>query len=66
MTLSDQHLLDHLACAPTMNHTTCQLKQLQRIMLDTDGVTMASGKVWDIKAKRICPGVYRISLELKS
>jgi hypothetical protein len=58
--------LNHLASAPTMNHTTCELKQLQRIMLDTDGVTMASGKLWDIVSKRICPGVYRISLELKN
>lgn len=63
----DDHwnILNHLASMPDIAHTTCKLATLQKIMLDTDGQLTAQGKLYDIVSKRMCPGVYRISLELK-
>ncbi len=68
MTLTNKAnwVLDHLASMPDVAHTTCQLATLQNLMLCTDGQLMARGKLYDIVSKRMCPGVYRVSLELKS
>ncbi len=44
---------------------TVPLHVLQKIMLDTDGTTMAGGLWFDIVSKRLCPGVYSVSLKLK-
>ena len=49
------------AIANGMN-TTVRLKQLQNIMEYTGGNTISRGKLLDIKATLLCPGVYRIEL----
>lgn len=66
MKTEDQRILRHLASMPDSAHATCKLNVLQKIMLDTGGQIMGRGKLYEIISKRVCPGVYRISLELKS
>lgn len=62
----ETRILNHLANVPYDGSTTCKLRTLQNIMLHTDGKLMAHGRLFDVVSKRVCPGVYRISLELKT
>lgn len=64
MTNEEQSICNHLASMPDHAHSTLKLVTLQNIMLATGGQIMGRGKLYDIRSKRMCPGVYKISLEL--
>lgn len=64
MNRKEHSILDHLAKSPDIAHSSCKLSTLQNIILATDGQLLAQGKLYEIVGKRMCPGVYRISLEL--
>ena len=58
-------VLRRLANDPHNAKESITLPVLQKIMLETGGVTMAAGLWFDIVSERLCPGVYRVSLKLK-
>ncbi len=66
MTNEEQSICNHLSSMPDHAHSTLKLRELQNIILATGGQLMGRGKLYDIKSKRMCPGVYKISLELAS
>lgn len=44
------------------SHITVTAKELREIMLQTDGTIIVRGKIRTLQHKKLCPGVYRISL----
>lgn len=58
------HLPDVFWMKPQTATVTLTTKQVQDTMIATDGVVIANGRLWDIKTKRLAPGVYRVSLVL--
>jgi hypothetical protein len=63
MTSESHRQLNFLASMP-MGHTTMLRKDVQEILLETGGNMLACGRLYNIKAKDIGAGVYRVSLEL--
>ena len=57
------HLGDNFYIIPATVNTTMTTKQLKETLLATDGRIISCGNLWDIKSKRIGPGVYRVSLK---
>lgn len=55
--------LEYLASTPRHGLTSATREVVRRVMLDTDGVMMAHGKLWDIKAKSLGAGIYQLSLK---
>jgi hypothetical protein len=60
---ADLGLPDHFWSIPKVANTTMTTKQLRAALLKHDGWITACGDMWDIKSKRIGPGVYRVWLE---
>lgn len=60
---NSQGLLDHLASSPTHRHGTVTREELREIMLQTGGQVFACGALYDIKAKPLGAGIYRVSLQ---
>ena len=54
--------LNHLASMPGVSHTTMTRKQLQALLLDTDGQVMAAGGLWEVASKHLGAGIYRVYL----
>ena len=47
---------------PTTAHTTMDRKDLKELLLETDGQVICCGRLYDIKAKSLGAGVYRVTL----
>jgi hypothetical protein len=47
---------------PRTAHTTMDRKDLKELLLETGGQTLACGRLWEIKAKHLGAGVYKVSL----
>jgi hypothetical protein len=61
------HLRDLFYSAPGPEVTqTMSLRQWQETALYTEGWILACGRMFDLKAKRIAPGIYRISAAPRS
>ena len=54
-------LLNFLASMPGLGHTTVPTKVVRALLLKTDGQIMARGRLWEITAKSLGAGVYRVS-----
>ena len=54
---------DYLASVPSHARTNVTLKVLQCMMLTNDGSFTARGLIWDVKSRRVCPGVYSVWVE---
>jgi hypothetical protein len=48
---------------PELAKTTMDKKDLRELLLATDGCIIACGVLYDIKAKHLGAGVYRVSLK---
>ena len=59
----EQRILTRIITNPGVNHTTVSLKILQNIMLVTGGEQLANGRIHQVRARLLCPGVYSIRLE---
>ena len=59
---TEQGIINHLVNAPAFNHETVRLGVMQNIILETGGEIMAHGTLYHFKAKRLCPGIYKLSL----
>lgn len=57
-----ERILDHLAAIPATSFATALAPVVRELLLKTDGRLFAIGKQWDIRAKSIGAGVYRITL----
>lgn len=55
--------LNHLCSMPGVSNTTMTHKELQALLLSTDGRVMAHGRLWDVVSKHIGAGVYRVALK---
>ncbi len=55
-------ILNHLASMPERGNATCERRELREIMLQTGGKMMACGRYYDIRAKHLGAGVYRLTL----
>lgn len=55
--------LNFLARTPERARTSITTRVLQEIMLQTSGEMLAWSVSWDIKSKRLAPGVYKVWLE---
>ena len=58
-------LEDKFYCTPTTATMVMATKDLQKLLLHTEGWVMAIGHMWDIKSKKIGPGIYQVKLKLK-
>jgi hypothetical protein len=56
-------LPDHFWTIPATAQTTMPRKQLQSVLLASDGAIIACGRLWDIVSKNLGAGVYRVSLK---
>lgn len=56
-------IADFLVSIPANGNTTTTTKVFKAMLLKYDGCLMSHGYLWDIKGKKMGPGVYRISLE---
>lgn len=56
-------VLRFLASMPSYGHITVNQKDAHNILLKTDGTMLAHGRLWDIVAKHLGAGVYRLSLK---
>ena len=62
MITPEQHrVLNFLAAMPS-GHTTLKRNDVKNIMLETGGNMLACGRLYDIVAKPIGAGVYKVSL----
>ncbi len=58
-----QRVLNFLASAGPFANTTVKNSDADEIMLATGGTIMSRGYLYNIKSKRISPGVCRLTLE---
>lgn len=56
-------ILNFLASSPRYGHTTAKRSVVASVMLTTGGQLMACGELWNIKAKSLGAGIYKLSLE---
>lgn len=56
-------ILNHLAAMPEYGNAAAEKDEVREIMLQTGGWMLACGHQWDIKAKQLGAGVYRLTLE---
>lgn len=59
--MSANQILNSLAARPSGNAMATH-KEVKEIMLSTSGWMMARGNLYDIKAKSLGAGVYRVTL----
>ncbi len=64
LTPDEQRILTHIVTNPRVSHATVTLKALKSIMLATSGEQLANGRIYQVRSRRLCPGVYDIRLEL--
>lgn len=57
-----QEILNFLASMPRYGHAAATKEQVRQIMLDTTGTLLAQGRLYDIKAKPLGGGIYRLTL----
>ena len=57
------HLRNNFYTMPRYANTTMTTKELKETLLATDGQILACGYLFEIKNKKIGPGVYRVYLE---
>lgn len=65
MTPEQHKALNFLASCP-IGHTTLLHDDVQSILLETGGNMLACGRLYDIVAKPIGAGVYKVSLTLSN
>ncbi len=63
MTLEQSRQLNFLAAIPH-GSTTMECDDLKAVLLETGGNMLACGRLYDIIAKPIGAGVYKVTLEL--
>lgn len=62
--MADLKPVNHIN-SPHMTYSMT-LRELQETMLATEGWILREGKMWDIKSKRLAPGVYRVWCEVRN
>ena len=62
MDAEEQRILNFLASMPKYGNSVVDKKQLKNILTETGGQMMACGELYEIKAKHLGVGTYRISL----
>ena len=55
--------LNFLASAGPLANTTVTSEEADAIMLETDGLLIARGVLYNIKCSRVSPSVHRLSLK---
>lgn len=63
MTKSADEIITGLAWSPTAIYTASDMGVVREIMLRTGGRLLAQSRNWEIVAKHLGGGVYRITLE---
>lgn len=66
MTPEQHRQLNFLASGPRYGHTTMTKDDLRTILMETGGNMLACGSLYDIVAKPLGAGVYRVSLTLSN
>lgn len=56
-------IADFLAMNPTYANTTTTRQVVRELLLMHDGCLMCKGRLWDIQAKHMGVGVYRVTLK---
>ena len=64
LTSDERRELNFLASNPWHGNTTVRTKTVQHLMLATGGTVIAQGRLFNLKADQLCPGVFRLSLEI--
>jgi len=64
MTPETTRQLNFLASLPSGN-TTMSRRELKEMLLETGGMVMARGELYDIATKHLGAGVYRVSLKAR-
>lgn len=57
-------VVKRLCAAPGVNTKSVTLAMLQSIMLHTDGWCRINGCEWGFKYKKLCPGIYSVSMRM--
>ena len=52
---------DFLVSMAGLAHTTMTREQLRKLLMETGGQLMASGKLWNITSKHLGAGIYKVS-----
>lgn len=60
------HLTNTFYVTPTWANMTMSTREWQETAAATGGEILSCGHVWDIVAKRLAPGIYKITLKLRS
>ena len=60
--LEAQHILNHLAGNPQFASASTERAVVKSIMLSTSGEAMACGILWDIVARPLGGGVFKLTL----
>lgn len=58
------HLPRSFYTVPGQGFTTMTRSELRETLLATDGQILARGNVWDVVAKHLGAGIYRVTLRL--
>lgn len=58
-----QQTMNFLSSAGPLANTTVTGSVADKVMLDTGGVIMSRGYLYNIKAQRLSPKIWRLSLE---
>lgn len=66
MTPDTTRQLNFLAAMPSHGNTTMTREAVKELLLETGGNMLACGRLWDIVAKDIGAGVYKVSLKLSN
>lgn len=56
------HRIANFLCSMPSGHTTAPREVVKDLLLETGGQLLAQGSLYDVKAKPIGAGVYRVSL----
>lgn len=56
------YLVETHYISPGIVHQTMTTKELRETLLATDGTVVAIGYAWEIKNKKLGPGVYKVWL----
>lgn len=59
-------VLEHICGMPGLGHGTLISRDVRALMLKTGGDAMANGRLWDIDAKHLGAGVYKVMLKERS
>ena len=58
------HLRRSFYVSPGQGHTTMTRAELRETLLATGGQVLARGNLWEVAAKHLGAGVYRVTLRL--